>query len=126
MVRFHLESGARRSGTLGLRCRDLDLDRSTVRLREKGDSDREQPVSPSLVALLDRHAHDRRVTGPEEPVLRVAAGSPMSARRYDTIFGRARSCLGWAARTPVSADGRATCGRLTTWRTGGLVATTRW
>jgi hypothetical protein len=28
----------------------------------------------------------------------------MSARRYDTIFRRARSCLDWADRTPVSAQ----------------------
>ena len=27
----------------------------------------------------------------------------MSARRYSTIFGRTRSCLDWADRTPVSA-----------------------
>src|SRR2546426_564266 len=27
----------------------------------------------------------------------------MSARRYDTIFDRARTCLDWADRTPISA-----------------------
>jgi integrase len=27
----------------------------------------------------------------------------MSARRYDTMFVRARACLAWADRTPVSA-----------------------
>jgi integrase len=27
----------------------------------------------------------------------------MSARRYSTVFDNARTCLDWAARTPVSA-----------------------
>lgn len=49
VVRFHLESGARRQGALNLRRIDLDPKRATVWLREKGDSEQEQPVSPSLV-----------------------------------------------------------------------------
>lgn len=48
VVRFHLESGARREGALNLRRRDLDARRSTVWLREKGDSEREQPVVTCL------------------------------------------------------------------------------
>lgn len=39
----HPETGARREGALNLRRRDLDPDRATVWLREKGDSEREQP-----------------------------------------------------------------------------------
>ena len=36
IVRFHLETGARREGALNLRQRDLDCERATVWLREKG------------------------------------------------------------------------------------------
>jgi integrase len=36
-------------------------------------------------------------------VFRVATGDAISARRYDTIVTRARTCLAWADRTPVSA-----------------------
>lgn len=82
------ESGARREGALNLRRRDVDRARSTVWLREKGDS-REQPVSPSLVGLLERHADTRRAAGLDQSVLRTFAGTPISARRYDTLFGRA-------------------------------------
>ena len=60
LVRFHLETGARRSGALALARDDVDDRRATVWLTEK-DTTREQPVSPSLVRqLLD---HDARRGG---------------------------------------------------------------
>jgi integrase len=103
VIRFHLESGARRQGALNLRRRDLDTRRATVWLREKDDSEREQPVSPSLVALLARHLADRTPgNDDDDAVFRTSRGT-MSARRYDTIFGRACTALGWSDRTPVSA-----------------------
>lgn len=102
LVRFHLETGARRQGALNLRRVDLDVSRSTVWLREKHGDQREQPASPSLVAALDRLARGG-ATGVGERVFRGLAGAPITARRYDTLFARARSVLGWDARTPVSA-----------------------
>ncbi len=72
-------------------------------VREKGDSDREQPISPSLTRLLADHATSRGAVGPDDAVLRTRDGRPISARRYDTVFGRARVALGWSERTPVSA-----------------------
>jgi integrase/recombinase XerC len=103
VIRFHLESGARREGALNLRRRDLDPTRATVWLREKGGTEREQPVSPSLVGLLEHHATVRGSAHPDDPVFRTSNGRPMSARRFDTIFARARTCLPWADRTPISA-----------------------
>lgn len=103
LVRFHLETGARRQGALKLRLGDLDPGQSTVWLREKDGSDREQPVSPALLTLLERHAHQRGARSPNDPVFRQRNGRPISARRYNTIFDRARTCLEWADRTPVSA-----------------------
>ncbi|MGH9212470.1 MAG: hypothetical protein ACRD2C_17610 [Acidimicrobiales bacterium] len=40
---------------------------------------------------------------PTDPVLRCGNGRPITARRYNTIFDRARTCLDWADCTPVSA-----------------------
>lgn len=60
-------------------------------------------MSPSLVALLEHHGEQRGAAGLDDPVLRAAHGAPLSARRYDTLFDRARTCLDWADRTPVSA-----------------------
>jgi integrase len=71
VVRFHLESGARREGALNLRVGDLDPTRATVWLREKGDSEREQPDSPSLVALLKDHADGRGRGDDDVQVLRT-------------------------------------------------------
>jgi hypothetical protein len=53
LVRFHLESGARREGALNLRLGDLDRRRSTALLREKFGLEREQPVPPSLMVALE-------------------------------------------------------------------------
>lgn len=73
-------------------------------MREKGDSEREQPVSPSLVALLECHLDaSGSGSGIDEAVFRTVSGAPMSARRYSTIFDHVRACLDWADRTPVSA-----------------------
>jgi integrase len=52
LVRFHLESGAWRAGALGASLGDLDERRSTVWLRKKYGFEREQPISPSLLAGL--------------------------------------------------------------------------
>lgn len=103
LVRFYLETGARRQGALNLRRRDVDPARVTVWLREKNDTEREQPASPSLVALLLAHAADRGGDGAGDAVFRNRRGEPISGRRYDRLFAHARECLGWDTRTPVSA-----------------------
>jgi integrase len=103
LIRFHLESGARREGALNLRRRDIDRRRATVWLREKAHNEREQPVSPSLIALLERHTIERCAGQPDDPVFRMRCGRPVTARHYDTLFVRARTCLAWSERIPVSA-----------------------
>lgn len=73
-------------------------------LREKDDNQREQPVSPSLVSLLAGHVAIQATSDrDDEAVFRTSRGAPMSKRRYDTIFRRARTGLDWSQRTPVSA-----------------------
>jgi integrase len=103
LVRFHVESGARREGALNLRLRDVDDRRATVWLREKFGAEREQPISPSLVQLLVRHAAARGAVVSDDAVFRSRHAEPITRHRYNTIFDRARPCLPWAVRTPVSA-----------------------
>jgi len=103
LIRFHLETGARRQGALNLRLRDLDTSRATVWLREKNDTEREQPASPSLVALLLTHAGGRGGGDAADAVFQNRRSEPISGRHYDRLFARARDCLGWDDRTPVSA-----------------------
>jgi integrase/recombinase XerC len=103
LIRFHLESGARRDGALNLCVRDIDEHRATVWLREKFGDEREQPISPTLIQLLTRHAAGRGAASGDDAVFRSRHGEPISRRRYNTIFERARPCLAWAERTPVCA-----------------------
>lgn len=103
LTRFHLETGARRQGALNLRRRDIDTHRATVWLREKNDTEREQPVSPSLIALLVAHAADRGGNCAGDAVLRNRRGEPTTGRHYERLFAQARDVLGWDDRTPVSA-----------------------
>lgn len=77
MVRLHLETACRRGGALGLLVADLDVEQCLVRLREKGDTVRWQPVSPSLMGRLLDHATERSAAG-AVPVLRYRGGRPIS------------------------------------------------
>jgi integrase len=103
LVRFHLESGARREGALNLRLGDLDARRSTAWLREKFGLEREQPIPPSLLAALESHARSRGATRDQDPVFRTKRGRPITRRRYNTLFDRAQAALPWTSRAPVTA-----------------------
>lgn len=108
VLRFHLETGARRAGALGLRRRDLDVQRQSVRLREKNNTERWQPVSKTLLDALIDHADLRRATNGEDAVFRrlprrgATVGVPMSRRRYNTLVGRWARELPWVREQGVS------------------------
>ncbi|MGH3624180.1 MAG: tyrosine-type recombinase/integrase, partial [Sciscionella sp.] len=59
LLRVHTETACRRGGALALRPQDLDSPQCLIFLREKGDTVRWQPVSPTLMAHLHRHAEHR-------------------------------------------------------------------
>ena len=110
LVRFLVESGARREGLLALRLRDIDPTRATVLLREKNDKDgSEQPLSPTLIAALRAFAANRGATSSEDAVFRYRprrmgrVGQPLTSRRFDTLSKRWNAMLSFAAHTPVTA-----------------------
>ncbi|ONI91718.1 hypothetical protein ALI22I_07565 [Saccharothrix sp. ALI-22-I] len=88
LLRFHIETAARRGGALALRLRDLDPDQSLVQLREKGDRNRWQPVSPTLMNALREHARLRGARDADSAVLRYHDGHPLTRRRYNTLWDR--------------------------------------
>ncbi len=102
ILRFHLETACRRGGALALRPQDLDRDQCLAYLREKGGSDRWQPVSPTLMHHLDDHATRRQApfTG---QLLRYGHGRPITARRYDYIWARVGESLPWVAAQGITA-----------------------
>ncbi|MFD0525536.1 tyrosine-type recombinase/integrase [Paractinoplanes durhamensis] len=81
LLRFFLETGARRGGALGLRLRDVNTDRQQVRLFEKGDTQRWQPISATLLDALLAHAHHRGARDPDESVFRYRAKAGVAVGR---------------------------------------------
>ncbi|WP_282776469.1 MULTISPECIES: site-specific integrase [unclassified Nocardia] len=102
LLRLHTETACRRGGALGLRVCDLDAEECLVRLREKGQTIRWQPISPPLTQALIRLAHARGAGKPGTNLLRYRDGRPLTYRRYDNLWNRVRDQLPWAAAQGVS------------------------
>lgn len=108
IVRFHLQTGARRAGALNLRVPDLDVDRQTIWLHEKYDQDREVPVSSQLLEDLRRHAVERGSGDKVSPVFHYRRGRdgqprPLTYRRYNTLFPRLQRLVSFSANTELVA-----------------------
>jgi len=79
LLRFHLETGARQKA-LGLRLCDLDQARQCLRLREKNQTERWQPLSRTLLDALAQHAACREPGRPSVPSA-CPGGMPPSVYR---------------------------------------------
>jgi len=102
LLRFHQETAARRGGALAMRTpHDLDPDQSLVRLHEKGGTARWQPVSPTLMQALLAHSENRGAQAGEQ-LLRYRNGSPLTRRRYDSLWNRLGRHLRWVAAQQVT------------------------
>jgi integrase/recombinase XerC len=103
LLRLHVETACRRGGALALRRIDLDVEQCLVRLREKGETVRWQPVSPSLMQHLLAHAEQRGSnTDTREQLLRYRDGRMITRRRYDYIWQRIGRHLPWVATQQIS------------------------
>jgi integrase/recombinase XerC len=102
LLRLHTETACRRGGALALRPRDLDPDQCLVLLREKGETVRWQPVSPTLMARLIEHGQERNAAA-DGPLLRYADGRPITSRRYDHLWARIGRHLPWVAAQGISS-----------------------
>jgi integrase len=87
ILRLHTETACRRGGALALRPRDLDRERCLVLLREKGETFRWQPASPTMMAALVQYAGERHAP-PDERLLRYQNGRQITDRRYDHLWVR--------------------------------------
>ena len=102
LLRLHTETACRRGGALALRPRDLDPDQCLVLLREKGETVRWQPVSPTLMGRLIEHGQQRHAP-PDGQLLRYADGRPITRRRYDHLWSRIGRHLPWVATQGISS-----------------------
>jgi integrase/recombinase XerC len=101
LLRLHTETACRRGGALALRPLDLDPDQCLLLLREKGETVRWQPVSPTLMARLVQHGQERHAP-PHGQLLRYPDGRPVTSRRYDHLWTRIGRVLPWVATQQVS------------------------
>ena len=101
LLRLHTETACRRGGALALRPADLDPDQCLVLLREKGETVRWQPVSPTLMARLVQHGQQRHAPAGGQ-LLRYADGRPITTRRYDHLWVRIGRHLPWVRTQQIS------------------------
>jgi hypothetical protein len=85
LLRLHTETACRRGGALALRPHELDPTQCLIFLREKGETVRWQPISPTLMTALTQHAHDRHAPT-DGQLLRYHHGRPITRRRYDHLW----------------------------------------
>jgi integrase len=101
LLRLHIETACRRGGALALRPMDLDREQCLILLREKGDTTRWQPISPSLMVNLHDHAQTRGALRGGR-LLRYRNGQPVTRRRYDHLWRRIGEHLPWVATQQIS------------------------
>ncbi len=102
LLRLHTETACRRGGALGLRLMDFDAMNGLVRLTEKGETQRWQPISLDLAAALSDHARARGVILASDQLLRYRDGQPLTSRRYDQLWHRIGQQLPWVAAQAIS------------------------
>src|SRR6478752_3089887 len=101
LLRLHTETACRRGGELALRPCDLDPEQCLILLREKGETVRWQPVSPTLMAALHGHAEERHAP-PDGQLLRYRTGRRITYRRYDHLWDRLGRYLPWVRAQQIS------------------------
>ncbi len=101
ILRLHTETACRVGGALALRPMDLDSRQCLVRLREKGETVRWQPVSPTMMAALVMHAEERNAP-PDGQLLRYRNGRQITDRRYDHLWDRTGRHLPWVRTQGIS------------------------
>ena len=104
ILRLHIETACRRGGALALRPCDLDIDQSLVKLREKGETTRWQPISPTLMCHLLNHT-GARGSEPATKLLRYRNSQPITSRRYDHLWARIGQQLPWPPHSRSARTG---------------------
>src|SRR6516225_5091309 len=102
LLRLPTETACRRGGALALRPQDLDPEQCLILLREKGETVRWQPVSPTLMAALLQHVGERHAP-PDGQLLRYRNGRRITYRRYDHLWERLGRHLPWVRAQQISS-----------------------
>ena len=103
LLDFHRDTACRQGGATALRIRDLNLQRGSVLLREKGSTERESPCARDIIIRITARWQDRTPDPDDDAAFRYVDGSPLTRRRYNTLFGKVHRQLPWAKRLGVSS-----------------------
>lgn len=102
LLRLHTETACRRGGALSLQLQDVNSEHGLLRLREKGETQRWQPITVELAHHLLQHAALRGADAPGDALLRYRNGRPLTSRRYDHLWTRIGQALPWVAAQGIS------------------------
>lgn len=102
------ETAARKSGLIHTQLGDLYVEQNLLRLYEKGNRVRMQPITTNLANALKAFATSRGSVNPSDPLFRYQArgeqvGSPLTTKRFETLWLRLRTELPWAEKIGVSS-----------------------
>lgn len=104
VIRLHTETACRRGGAIALRPCDLEPSQLTIRLREKDNTVRDQPVSPTLMASLQSHIEHRSPDAdPTAPLIVRTTGKPLDNNYYQYLWKRIGDELPWVKNLGVTA-----------------------
>lgn len=103
------EAACRRGGIIHLMLGDINRERQTIRLFEKGDTVFHQPITLALTERLLALADQRGSTKPSDPVFRQLPTArsrsfrPVTGKVFDELFARLKSQVSWSKEVDVSA-----------------------
>lgn len=103
LLTFLRHTAARREGALNLALDHLNQPRRSVLLTEKRGTTRELPLAAWLLGDLAALATDRGARRPGDPVFRFRDGTPLSRRRFNSLFDRLDRHLSWTEPLDVGA-----------------------
>lgn len=103
LLMFLRHTAARREGCLNLCLCHLDPTRGRVTLSEKNGETREVPLAARLAEGLLTHARNRTAALDSDTVFRYRDGTPLTRRRFNSLFDRIDRHLGWTEPLDVGA-----------------------
>jgi len=103
LIDFIRETAARREGVLNLRRAHLHHRQRAVTLTEKRGSTRTLPLSGSTLSRLDSFSQGRGGIQPHDQVFRYHDGSPLTRRRFNSLFDRLDRHCDWSEQLDVGA-----------------------
>lgn len=139
LVWFHLETGARQQGGVGLTLNRVHP-HGVIEVFEKGGKYRDQPATPELCAALLAHARERggpscdptsSAYDPESPVFYYGSTKsrpvrPLTSKRYETLFKRIQQTLPFANQVHLTSHQLRKTGAVQVERIAGTQVARKW